>query len=153
MKLDLPEPETPVMQQKVPRGMEAVTPRRLFALAPLGRDLDRPRAGEILAGEAVGAAQDILQGSLRDDLATVDARTRAQVDDMVGMADGILVVLDDDHRVAEITLPLERFQQPVVVALVEADRRFVEHVEHARESRADLAGEADALALAARQRT
>jgi hypothetical protein len=33
VKLDLPEPETPVMQVKVPSGMLAVTPVRLFALA------------------------------------------------------------------------------------------------------------------------
>jgi hypothetical protein len=40
----------------------------------------------------------------------------------------------------------------VVVALVQADAGFVEHVEHAGEAGADLAGEADALALAAGQR-
>ena len=61
-------------------------------------------------------------------------------------------MLDDEHGVAEIAQPLERDQQPVVVALVEADRGLVEHVEHARQAGADLAGEADALALAARQR-
>ena len=76
----------------------------------------------------------------------------AEVDDVVGVADRVLVVLDDDHRVAEIAQALERFEQAVVVALVEADRRLVEHVEHARQARADLAGEADALALAARER-
>jgi hypothetical protein len=40
----------------------------------------------------------------------------------------------------------------VVVALVQADRGLVEDVEHAGEARADLRGEADALALAARER-
>ena len=35
VKDDLPEPETPVMQVKVPSGMEAVTSLRLFACAPL----------------------------------------------------------------------------------------------------------------------
>src|SRR5262249_43429893 len=44
------------------------------------------------------------------------------------------------------------FEQALVVALVEADRGLVEHVEHAGEAGADLAGEPDALALAARQR-
>ena len=39
-----------------------------------------------------------------------------------------------------------------VVALVEADRRLVEDVEHADQARADLRGEPDALPLAARQR-
>src|SRR6185295_12851788 len=38
------------------------------------------------------------------------------------------------------------------VALVEADRRLVEDIEHADEARADLGREADALALAAGQR-
>ena len=87
--------------------------------------------------------------ALRDDLAAVDARAGAEVDHVVGMADGVLVMLHHDHRVAEIAQALERFQQPVVVALVEADAGLIQHVEHAGQARADLAGEADALALAA----
>ena len=43
-------------------------------------------------------------------------------------------------------------EQPGVVARVEADRRLVEHVEHARQAAADLAGQADPLALAAGER-
>ena len=46
----------------------------------------------------------------------------------------------------------KRFEQPRIVALMQADRGLVEHVEHAGQARADLRGEADALALAARQR-
>ena len=86
------------------------------------------------------------------DLAAMDAGRRAHVDEVIGVADRILVMLDDDHRVAEIAQPLQRRQQPVVVALMQADRRLVEHVEHAGEAGADLRGQADALALAARQR-
>ncbi len=71
---------------------------------------------------------------------------------MIGAADRFLVVLDDDHGVAEIAQSLQRFQQPRIVALVQADRGLVEHIEHAREPRADLRGEPDALALAARER-
>ena len=33
VKLDLPDPDTPVMQVKVPSGMLAVTPCRLLAVA------------------------------------------------------------------------------------------------------------------------
>ena len=47
---------------------------------------------------------------------------------------------------------LQRLQQPGVVALVQADGGLVQHVEHAGQPRADLRGEPDALALAARQR-
>jgi hypothetical protein len=67
------------------------------------------------------------------------------------VADRVLVVLDDDDRVAEIAQAPQRFEQPVVVALVQADAGFVQHVEHARQAGADLAGEADALAFPARQ--
>ena len=87
-----------------------------------------------------------------DDLAAVDAGAGADVDDVVGGADRVLVVLDDEDGVAEIAQALERLEQARVVALMQADRRLVEHVEHAGEARADLRGEADALALAARQR-
>ena len=34
MREDLPEPDTPVTQVKVPRGMETSTCRRLFSAAP-----------------------------------------------------------------------------------------------------------------------
>ena len=43
-------------------------------------------------------------------------------------------------------------EQLAVVALVQADRRLVEHVEHAGEVRADLRRQPDALPFAARQR-
>ena len=87
-----------------------------------------------------------------DDLAAVDAGAGAHVDDMVGVADRVLVMLDDEHGVAEASEALQRFEEAVVVLLVEADRRLVEDVEDAREAGADLRGEADALALAARER-
>jgi hypothetical protein len=35
VKVDLPDPDTPVMQVKVPSGMLAVTSFRLFARAPV----------------------------------------------------------------------------------------------------------------------
>ena len=87
-----------------------------------------------------------------DDLAAVLAGARADVDHPVGGADGVLVVLDDDQRVAEVAQPDQRLDQPAVVALVQADRRLVEHVEHADQAGADLGGQPDALRLAAGQR-
>src|SRR6185312_1706925 len=62
------------------------------------------------------------------------------------------VVLDDEDGVAEIAQLLQRIQEARVVALVQADRRLVEDVEHADQRRSDLRGQADALRLAARQR-
>ena len=87
-----------------------------------------------------------------DDLAAVDAGARADVDDPVGGVDRLFVVLDDDERVAEVAQGHQRLDEPAVVALVQTDRRLVEHVEHAGQARADLRRQADALRLATRQR-
>jgi hypothetical protein len=76
----------------------------------------------------------------------------ADVDDPVALEDRLLVVLDDDHRVAEVAQPRERVDETSVVALVQADRGLVEHVERADEAGADLAGEADALRFTAGER-
>ena len=47
---------------------------------------------------------------------------------------------------------LERGDQPVVVALMQADGRFVEHVHHARQAGTDLRCQPDTLRLAAGKR-
>ena len=85
-------------------------------------------------------------------LAAVAARAGTEVDDPVGRFDRRLVVLDDEHRVAEVAQAMQRADQALVVALVQADRRLVEHVQHARQLAAELRREPDALRLAARQR-
>ena len=124
----------------------------LLRRAALLRQRDLPRAGEVLPGEAGGVGHDVVGRALRDDLAAVDAGAGADVDHVVGLHDRVLVVLDDDDRVADVAQVLERAEQALVVALMQADRRLVEHVEHAGEAGADLRGEADALGFAARQR-
>ena len=97
-------------------------------------------------------AEHLLERARDDDLAAVLARAGPDVDDVVGDADRLFVVLDDDHGVAEIAQPDERVDEALVVALVQADRRLVEHVQHADQPAADLRREPDALRLAARQR-
>ena len=119
--------------------------------APL-RDRHHLRAGEVLAGERMGRGHDVGGRALGDDVAAMHAGAGADVDHVVGGADRVLVMLDHDHGVAEVAQALERFQEPRIVALVQADRRLVQHIEHAGQPRADLRGEPDALALAAGQR-
>ena len=159
----LPEPETPVTAQNTPSGnftsmLLQVVLGRLLDLdvpgrpPPLGRDRDLPLAREVLAGERLGVAHDLLGRALGHEVAAVLAGARAEVDQVVGRAHRALVVLDDDHRVAEVAQPLERVDQARVVALVQADRRLVEDVEHADEARPDLGGQPDPLRLAAGER-
>ena len=76
----------------------------------------------------------------------------AHVDEVVGGAHHRLVVLDDEHRVAEVAQAHQGADQAVVVGGVQADRRLVADVEHAHEAGADLGREADALRLAAGER-
>ena len=76
----------------------------------------------------------------------------AEIEDVIRGADGVFVVLDDDDGIAEIAQPAERADEPVVVALVQADARLIEHVEAAREAGADLRREPDALRFAAAER-
>ena len=84
-----------------------------------------------------------------DDLAAVLTRAGADVDDPVGVTDGVLVVLDHDQGVAEVLEADQGLDQPLVVALVEADRRLVEDVEDADQAGADLGRQPDPLGLTA----
>ena len=85
-------------------------------------------------------------------LAAELARPGTDVDDVVGQADRLFVVLDHDDRVAEVAQTLEGRDQSTVVALVQTDGGLVEHVEHADEVATDLARQTDPLGLATRER-
>ena len=164
IRVDLPPPETPVTQQKVPSGISAVMPFRLLPRASrmrriwpgwpmrrIGGTGICAHPGQILAGDAVRVGHDRFGRALGDDMPAMHAGARPHIDDPVGGADRLLVVLDDDDRVAEVAQPLQGREQAPVVALVQSDRRLVQHVEHPGQPRADLRGQPDALALAARQ--
>jgi hypothetical protein len=117
--------------QVVGAGADHLDRLALATLAPAGRDRDLPHAGQVLAGDALGVAHHFGRRADGDDLAAMDAGARSHVDQIVGRADRVLVVLDDDHRVAEVAETLERLQEARIVALVQPDRRLVQHIEHA----------------------
>ena len=94
-------------------------------------------------------SEELFRSSLENQLPAVLARARAKVDHVVGGANGLLVVLDDNDCVPEVAQVRERLQQLAVVALVQADRRLVQDIEHAGEIGANLGGEADALPFTA----
>ena len=76
----------------------------------------------------------------------------AKIENIVGVADGVFVVLNDEDGVAEVAELHEGLDEALVVALVEADGGLVQNVEDASEARTDLRGETDALAFAAGER-
>src|ERR671921_787157 len=131
-RLDLPEPETPVTATSRPSGKVTSTPLRLCSRAPLTTS-SRPGVGwRRTCGTAI---------SLRPERYCP-----------VGGLDRVLVVLDDDERVAHVAQPHEGLDQPGVVALVQPDGGLVEHVEDADQPGADLGGQPDPLRLPAGQR-
>ena len=125
---------------------------------PRTRRLDAAFAAQVRAGHrsvgSVGpvALEERLRRPLEDDVATVLAGAGPKIDDVVGGADRLFVVLDDDDGVAQIAQPRKRREERAIVPLVEANRRLVEHVEDAGEVRSDLRRQADALPFPARER-
>ena len=82
----------------------------------------------------------------------MDAGTRADVDEHVGLAHHLLVMLDHNHAVAKIPEILEGLYQLVVVPLVEPDGWLVKNVHDADKPRPDLAREPYSLRLASGER-
>ena len=114
-----------------------------------GGNLDPPAAGEIVPRKTLLHGDHFRQRSGGHYSAATYARPRPEIDDMVGSPHRVFVVLDDHHRVALVAKLGQRFQQLVVVTGMQADGRLVENVEHPHQPAADLAGQADALHLAA----
>ena len=163
--VDLPDPLTPVTAVNVPSGIATSMFFRLFARAPrmtispfdagrLARGSgNRALAAQVRAGERPDARrQQLRRLALEDDVSAVLSGAGSQVHDVVGGADRFFVVLDDNDGVSEVAKTRQRRQQPPIVALVQANRRLVEHVEHAGEVGADLRRQPDALSLTAGQR-
>ena len=121
--------------------------------APLSagrRNRDRERAREVASGERVRVRHDLVGRPDRDDVAAELAGAGAEVDDVIGRANRLLVVLDDQHGVADVTQPPERVEEPPVVALVQSNRRLVQDVQDSDEARSNLSRQTNSLSFSAR---
>src|SRR5262249_7619426 len=117
---------------------------RVARLTPQPRHLDRALAAEVLPRDRGLRLHQVLHRPGHDDLAAVLPCARTNVDDVVGDTDRLLVVLYDDDRVPEVAQPQQRVDQAPVVSLMETDRWFIEDVEHADQTAADLRRQPDA---------
>jgi len=100
-------------------------------------DLDAPPSARYCPVSEAGSAA-MNDGGPVPRPSAVLAGAGAHIDQVVSGPHGLLVVLDHDDRVAEVSQPQQRVDEPAVVALVKANAGFVEDVEHADERRADL---------------
>lgn len=119
------------------------------SIAALGGGGDGTSTAQVGPGEGVLGIEEIVEGTLGHNVAAMDAGTGADIHQVVGGADRVLVVLHHDQGVAQVPQLGEGGEQAIVVALVQPDAGFVEHVEHAGEAGADLRGQADPLGLPA----
>jgi hypothetical protein len=122
------------------------------ALAAGRRDGDRQRAGEVAPGERVRVRHDLVGRPDRDDVTAELTRAGAEVDDIVGRANRLLVVLHHEHGIADVPEPLQGFEESSVVSLMQPDARLIEDVQHPDEARADLSRQTNSLSFAPRQR-
>ncbi len=163
--VDLPEPLTPVTAVSVASGIATSMFFRLFARAPRMtispfdggtpgcRRRNRAFAAKIRAGERpVPVREQLRRLTLEDDVSAMLSGARPQVHDVVGGPDRLFVVLHDNDCVSQVAKARQRRQQAPIVALMQPDRRLVEHVEHAGEVGADLRRQPDALSFTAGQR-
>ncbi len=124
---------------------------RAVAGPTLFGDGDVLAAGQVLGRHAAGDLHDFSRRAGGNDLTAVNTSPGADIEQVVGGANRFFVVFNDDDSVTEITQVFESPDQPGIVALVQADTRFVKHVEHAHQTRANLRRQADTLGFAARQ--
>jgi len=94
-------------------------------------------------------ARELLWSSLSHDPATLVAALRSQIDDPIGVADDVEVVLDDDDGVPQIGEAVQNAQQLLDIIEVEASGWLVQQVQSpARLPFAQLARQLDALRFA-----
>ena len=73
------------------------------------------------------------------------ASTRPHVNHMVGNANHVFIVLDNQHAVANVAQMFQGANEAIVIALVQTNAGLIEHIHHTRQARANLAGQANAL--------
>ena len=137
-------------------ALQVVQPRVAHADEAGGCPTRRlPRGWLAAQPRARGAARaggDLLGRALCDDAAAHPPAAGPQVDHMVGGADDVQVVLDDEHGVALLRQAAQQRDQSQRVAGVQADGRLVQHDEQAGHAGVQRRAQAQPLRLAARER-
>src|SRR5687768_12832538 len=121
-----------IAQVVLARALDADDAPRVHA-TPDFRNRNLGLAAQVAPCDRLRGVAYFIDGAFGDDESTMLAGAGPEIDQMIGRLHRLLVVLDDDDRVAEVPELAESVEQPRVVALVQADRRLVEYVEHANE--------------------
>src|SRR5262249_25746712 len=126
--------------------------RGSICLSPLGQHCDLRASRDVSASERFGNTNDFLRRAVRNQLSAVAAGTRTEINHVVGAANGLFIVLNDQNCISKISQLGERFEQAMVVTMVQSDGGLVEHIKNAAQLRSNLRSQPDALAFSAGKR-
>ena len=82
-----------------------------------------------------------------DDLTAIAPGIGPDVDDVVSSTHHLLIMLDDDNSVAQVSQTVNDTDEALGITLVQTDTRFVQDVERAYEATSELRRESHALTL------
>src|SRR5207248_8234578 len=98
------------------------------------------------------STDEFIQGAVPDQVAPPFAATRPNIDQVVGCADDLFIVLDHKQGVALIAQVVHHSHEPPNVARMQSDARFIHDEERVYKRCAEAGGEIDPLHFAAAQR-
>ena len=75
-----------------------------------------------------------------DNPATRFTGARTNIDDPVSGFHRFFIMLDNNQRIAKVAKTLQGIDELAIVTLVQTDRRFVEHIQDANQTGANLRG-------------
>ncbi len=81
-----------------------------------------------MPGQGFGRLHDLFQSALGHNLPAVYAGARADINDMIGLAHGILIVLHHDYSIAQIAQAAQGCQEAVVIPRVQPDAGFIQDI-------------------------
>ena len=95
---------------------------------------------------------DLVYRTCSDHVTAARSGNGAHLDQIVGFRQHTCIVVDNNHGVAVIHQIAHHAHQAVDIGRMQADRRLVQHIKHARRSVAHHAGKLHTLALTRRER-
>ncbi len=134
------------------RSTGAVARSELRMHAAIDRHGDRLLTGQKRPGDRAFLPGHLRWRASRHDLTAPVAGRRAKVEQLVGAGQHFTIVFDHKQGVSQIAKFLQGSDQPAIVARVQPDGRFVQHIQDAAQPAPHLAPQADPLRLAAGKR-
>ena len=74
--------------------------------------------------------QQFTRSACKHDVTALASSIRAYINNVVGLKHHFLVVLNHKDRVAVVAESFKGVDEPLIISLVQADRRLIQYIEH-----------------------